>query len=192
MSLKTELLNCVKTFYESGLNTAISGNQSVRAERIWMWITPSEIPRYKIKTADLVKVNLKTDEIIGKHKPSREWGMHKKIYEYKEINAIVHCHSPYTLGISISSKFDEVLEEAKIVVGDPVIIENVPSGSVELATNVSRCFENSSVRAVIIKNHGVVAVGKNLDQARSVVESLEEWSKVLTVCRIFNKKMDDN
>ena len=72
MSLKTELLNCVKTFYESGLNTAISGNQSVRAERIWMWITPSEIPRYKIKTADLVKVNLKTDEIIGKHKPSRE------------------------------------------------------------------------------------------------------------------------
>ena len=78
------------------------------------------------------------------------------------------------------------------MVGDPVIIENVPSGSVELATNVSRCFENSSIRAVIIKNHGVVAVGKNLDQARSVVESLEEWSKVLTVCRIFNKKMDDN
>jgi hypothetical protein len=32
------------------------------------------------------------------------------------------------------------------------------------------------------------AVGKNLDQERSVVESLEEWPKVLTVCRIFNKK----
>ena len=35
-------------------------------------------------------------------------------------------------------------------------------------------------------------IGKNLDQARSVVESLEEWSKVLTVCRIFNKLMDNN
>ena len=102
------------------------------------------------------------------------------------LNAIVHCHSPYTLGISISSKFDEVFEEAKIIVGDPIIIENVPSGSVELASNVSRCFKNSSVRAVIIKNHDVVAVGKNLDQARSVVESLEEWAKVLTVCKIFN------
>ncbi|MGI8720259.1 MAG: class II aldolase/adducin family protein [Nitrososphaeraceae archaeon] len=73
--------------------------------------------------------------------------------------------------MSISSKFNEVLEEAKVVVGDPVIIENDPSGSVELATNVSRCFEDSSVRVVIIKNHGVVAVGKNLDRARSVVES---------------------
>jgi hypothetical protein len=35
---------------------------------------------------------------------------------------------------------------------------------------------------------GVVAIFKNLDKARSVVESLEEWSKVLTACKIFNAK----
>jgi len=92
----------------------------------------------------------------------------------------------HTLGISIASKFEEVIEEAKIIVGEPIIIENVPSGTVELASSVSRCFKDSRVRAVIIKNHGVVAIGKNLDEARSVVESLEEWAKVLTVCKIFN------
>ena len=188
MNLKTELVKCVKDLYISGLNTAISGNHSVRFERIWMWITPSEVPRYKIKTTDLIKVNIKTKAIIGKHKPSREWVMHKKIYENSDTNAIIHCHSPYTLGISISSKFKEVLEEAKLIVGDPVIIANVPSGSVELASNVSKCFKDKGIRAVIIKNHGVVAIGKNLDQARSVVESLEEWSKVLTVCKIFDVK----
>jgi ribulose-5-phosphate 4-epimerase/fuculose-1-phosphate aldolase len=31
-----------------------------------------------------------------------------------------------------------------------------------------------------------VAIGKNLDEARSVIESLEEWAKVLTVCKIFS------
>jgi len=41
LNLKTELVNCVKALYTLGLNTAISGNQSVRFERIWMWITPS-------------------------------------------------------------------------------------------------------------------------------------------------------
>jgi ribulose-5-phosphate 4-epimerase/fuculose-1-phosphate aldolase len=163
LNLKTELVNCVKDLYTLGLNTAISGNHSVRFERIWMWITPSEVPRYKMRSTDLIRVNIKT-------------------------KAIVHCHSPYTLGISISSRFEEALEEAKIIVGDPVIIEDVPSGSVELASNVSKCFEDNRVRAVIIKNHGVVAIGKNLDKARSVVESLEEWSKVLTVCKIFNTK----
>jgi L-fuculose-phosphate aldolase len=182
LNLKTELLNCVKALYTSGLNTAVSGNHSARFEKMWMWITPSEIPRYKIKTTDLVKINIRTKEIIGKRKPSREWVMHREIYE----NTIVHCHSPYTLGISIASKFEEVIEEAKIIVGDPIIIENVPSGTVELASSVSRCFKDSRVRAVIIKNHGVVAIGKNLDEARSVVESLEEWAKVLTVCKIFN------
>ncbi|MDW0128281.1 MAG: class II aldolase/adducin family protein [Nitrososphaeraceae archaeon] len=186
MNLKTELLNCVKALYTSGLNTAVSGNHSARFEKMWMWITPSEIPRYKIKTTDLVKINIRTKEIIGKRKPSREWVMHREIYENTNASAIVHCHSPYTLGISIASKFEEVIEEAKIIVGDPIIIENVPSGTVELASSVSRCFKDSRVRAVIIKNHGVVAIGKNLDEARSVVESLEEWAKVLTVCKIFN------
>lgn len=188
MNLKTELVNCVKDLYTLGLNTAISGNHSVRFERIWMWITPSEVPRYKLRSTDLIRVNIKTKALAGKLKPSREWVMHTKIYENTDANAIVHCHSPYTLGISISSRFEEALEEAKIIVGDPVIIEDVPSGSVELASNVSKCFEDNRVRAVIIKNHGVVAIGKNLDKARSVVESLEEWSKVLTICKIFDAK----
>jgi len=188
LNLKAELVNCVKDLYTSGLNTAISGNQSVRFEKIWMWITTSEIPRYKMKTKDLIKINMKTNAIMGKHKPSREWIMHKKIYENSDANAIVHCHSPFTLGVSISSNFKKIIEEADIIVGDPIIIDNVPSGSIDLASNVSRCFRDNKVRAVIIKNHGVVAIGKNLDKARSVVESLEGWSKVLTVSKIFNVK----
>jgi L-fuculose-phosphate aldolase len=188
LNLKTELVNCVKDLYKLGLNTSISGNHSVRFERIWMWITPSEIPRYKMKTTDLVRINMITNAIIGKHKPSREWVMHKRIYDNSDANAIVHCHSPFTLGVSISSKFMNVIEEATIIVGKPIIIENVPSGSVDLASKVSKCFNDNSVRAVIIKNHGVVAIGENLDKARSVVESLEEWSKVLMVSKIFNLK----
>jgi len=101
-----------------------------------------------------------------------ESGLCIEIYENTNANAIVHCHSPYTLGILIASKFEDVIEEAKIIVGDPIIIENVPSDTVELASSVSRCFKDDRVRAVIIKNHGVVAIGKNLDEARSVVESL--------------------
>lgn len=113
MNLKTELVNSVKDLYRLGLNTAISGNHSVRFERIWMWITPSEVPRYKMRSTDLIRVNIKTKAITGKHKPSREWVMHTKIYENTDANAIVHCHSPYTLGISISSRFEEALEEQR-------------------------------------------------------------------------------
>jgi len=188
LNLKAELVTCVRDLYTLGLNTAISGNHSVRFDKIWMWITPSEIPRYKMKTTDLIRINMKTNAIMGKHKPSREWVMHKKIYENSGANAIVHCHSPFTLGVSISSKFKKIIEEADIIVGDPIIMDNIPSGSVDLASIVSKCFRDNKVRAVIIKNHGVVAIGKDLHKARSVVESLEEWSKVLTVSKIFSSK----
>ena len=85
-----------------------------------MWITPSGIPRYNLHEEDLVKVNLETGKTLGRLKPSIEWYMHVSIYKKLEkANAIVHTHSPYTLGIAISviDKFQHIIEEAKIVVG---------------------------------------------------------------------------
>ena len=89
--------------------------------------------------------------------------------------------------IGVDNEKTPVIKEAKIVVGNPVIIPNKPSGSTELANIVSEAFGHSGeeIRAVIIRNHGVVAVGCNIHQARAVVEALEEWAKILTISKIF-------
>lgn len=193
MNSRQELVDCVKSLYAMGLTTSVSGNHSIRmgsGNRRWMWITPSSVPRYKLRPADLVRVNLITGKVVGKGKPSIELEMHRGIYNVRQdINAIVHTHSPFTIGVSISSKFRHVIEEAKIVVGEPVIIENSPSGSTELAKAVSEEFKKG-VRAVVIKNHGVVAGGNNLDNSRAIVESLEEWAKILTVSAMFGGPSD--
>jgi L-fuculose-phosphate aldolase len=129
-SKKVELVNCVKDLYWMGLTTSISGNHSVRFGNRWMWITPSGISRYKIHSNHLVKVHLKTSKVLGNLRPSIELNLHRNIYNKREdVNAIVHTHSPFTIGVSISStRFQHVIEEAKIVVGQPVIISNKPSG----------------------------------------------------------------
>jgi L-fuculose-phosphate aldolase len=170
-----------------GLTTSISGNHSIRFRNKWMWITPSGISRYKMKTNNLVKVHLKTGKIFGNICPSIEFNLHRKIYNKRnDVNAIVHTHSPFTIGVSISSKFRHVIEEARIVVGEPVMIPNKPSGSNDLAESVSLAFQRDhSTRVVVIKNHGIVAVGKDIHQARAVVEALEEWAKILTISEIF-------
>jgi L-fuculose-phosphate aldolase len=172
-----------------GLTTSVSGNHSIRYRNRWMWITPSGIPRYKMQPTHLVKVHTRSGKIFGNIRPSIELNLHRNIYNKRvDVNAIVHTHSPFTIGISISSKrFRHVIEEAKIVVGDPVIISNKPSGSKELAKSVSETFQKggASTRAVVIKNHGVVAVGKDIHQARAVVESLEEWAKIFAISEVF-------
>jgi L-fuculose-phosphate aldolase len=188
---KKELVECVKSLYWLGLTTSVSGNHSIRVRNGWMWITPSGLSRYKIRPNNLVKVNLKTGKAFGNIRPSIELNLHRNIYNNRQdVNAIVHTHSPFTIGISISSKFQHVIEEARIVVGDPVVISNRPSGSKDLAESVSGAFQNRATRAVVIKNHGVVAVGKDIHQGRAIVESLEEWAKILMVSEIFGGAKD--
>jgi L-fuculose-phosphate aldolase len=130
-----------------------------------MWITPSGVPRYRMRAGDLVMVDLKTGSAAGR-KPSIEVEMHRSIYGARpNVNAILHTHSPFTIGVSISAKFRHVIEEAKIVVGEPAIIANRPSGSAELAKAVSEEFRKGA-RVVVIKNHGVVAGGADIRRAR--------------------------
>jgi L-fuculose-phosphate aldolase len=185
-----ELVDCVKSLYAMGLTTSVSGNHSVRLDKKWMLITPSGTPRYDIKSSDLVKVDLQTGRSLGKKLPSIELNMHRKIYGSRpDVNAVVHTHSPFTVGVSISSRFRHVIEEAKIVVGEPAVIENRPSGSIGLAEAVAGEFKKGA-RAVIIKNHGVVAGGTDIHHARAIVESLEEWAKILTIAQAFDGPRD--
>ena len=94
----------------------------------------------------------------------------------------------HAVAISVN-EFQHIIEEAKIIVGNPVIISNKPSGSLVLANAVSNAFvgekDKEQVRAVIIRNHGVVSIGNNIHQARAVIESLEEWAKIFTISKIF-------
>jgi ribulose-5-phosphate 4-epimerase/fuculose-1-phosphate aldolase len=57
-----------------------------------------------------------------------------------------------------------------------------------LADTVSNAFEEE-VRAVIIRNHGVVSIGNNIHQARVVIESLEEWAKIFTISNFWWAKV---
>jgi L-fuculose-phosphate aldolase len=187
--------------YKMGLTTSVSGNQSIRIQgKKSMWITPTGIPRYNLQEKDLVKVHLERGPTVGnggsggdsnsrKLMPSIEWYMHASIYnKISKVNAVVHTHSPFTLAIAISvNELQHVIEEAKIIVGSPIIITNSPSGSTDLAFAVSNAFKDGNdIRAVIIRNHGIVSIGNNIDQARAVIESLEEWAKILTISKTFD------
>ncbi len=170
--------------YSAGLTTSVSGNQSARVGR-YMWITPSGIPRDLMRARDLVKVDVKTGEKLGKGRPSREEGMHRRIYMLSSnIKSIVHTHSPFTLAVSLSSGFVHLIEEAKLIVGTPAVIGNLPSGSGALADAVA-CEFQLGARAVVVRNHGVVGGGQDIYAARAIIEALEEWSKVIVLSNIL-------
>jgi ribulose-5-phosphate 4-epimerase/fuculose-1-phosphate aldolase len=173
--LRFEIIRVMKTLYDRGLVSALGGNVSARipgSDNIW--ITPSGIFKGDLKPDDLVKISLDGDVIEGFMRPSVEWPMHTAIYRVRpDINAVIHAHNPITTGLALAG-----VELKPITVEAVVTLRNVPvvpfayPGTDELAKLVAERVKG--VRALILQNHGVVALGYNLVEAEAIVETLEE------------------
>lgn len=170
--------------YIKGLNPVIGGNISARLDDETILITPSGMPKHLVRPANIVKMKL-DGTVIGPGKPSSEWRMHVEIYKVRDdVRAIIHAHPPAILTLSLSGlKVDSSLVEVQVYVGD--VIPEVPTyapGSQELAEAVSRVFRARNVKVVILRNHGVVAVGSNIFEAFNRVEVLEQaaWITIMS------------
>ncbi len=166
-----------------GSLTGSGGNVSVRIDgEESMAITPSGVKYQNMSAADIIISGFDLSVIEGKQglKPSMESGMHSIIYRKRpDVNAVVHTHQAHAsvfavLHMPIPALFDEV----SLALGN--VIDIVPyafSGSPELARNMGLKLSNNA-NAYIIQNHGIVALGKTLDQAVLHAELLEKTAQV--------------
>ncbi|MCX8083273.1 MAG: class II aldolase/adducin family protein, partial [bacterium] len=129
-----------------------------------------------------VKVNLKTGEIFSELRPTCEISMHLGIYLTRpEVKAVIHTHPPITVGlISAGIKFKPFFPDYVAILGKdvPVIDYVVPAGE-EIRKAV--CKEIKKVNVVLLKNHGVVAVGESIKEAYTRSLIVEEAAKSILV-----------
>ncbi|ARM77062.1 class II aldolase/adducin family protein [Acidianus manzaensis] len=180
--LKKELVNSVKTLYWKGMISNAGGNQSARlpgSEKIW--ITPSGYPRVSLEPEDLIAVDLEGNVIEGDLKPSIETKMHLEVYKVRpDVNAVIHAHSPYTMGLAISGFFDITHGEAAAILGEIKIVKYSHPGTIELAKNVGEALKGEGAkvpRIAILMNHGIISVGACIHEARAFAEIMEEWAR---------------
>ena len=157
-----------------------SGNVSIacREEGV-MVITPSGIP-YEEITPDMVPViDLATGEWTeGKCKPSTEAPMHRLIFLNKvKMEAVVHTHSPFATAMSI------LVEELPAVAAasapySPVKVApfEIP-GSQKIAEAAVKAMGDHNV-VCLLENHGLIAAGRNVSQAMSIAEYVDENSQI--------------
>jgi L-fuculose-phosphate aldolase len=75
---------------------------------------------------------------------------------------------------ALDKKLKLVTPEAEMVVKKIAYVDYFPCGSLELAENVSKCLEDS----IILKNHGIVTLGKDITEAYIKTEVLEEVAQL--------------
>jgi ribulose-5-phosphate 4-epimerase/fuculose-1-phosphate aldolase len=158
------------------------GNVSLRIDEKTMAITPSGVAYRDMSDDDIciVGLDLAEREVKSGRRPSMESGMHSIIYQKRpDVQAIVHTHQIYgSVFALINTPIPALFDEVSLSLGP--LIEIVPyafSGSPELARNVGRTVVGGA-NACIIQNHGIVAMGKTLDEAILHAELLEKVAQI--------------
>ncbi|MFC1768960.1 class II aldolase/adducin family protein [Nanoarchaeota archaeon] len=166
-----ELIHWCKRFDEEGLAPlhpkGSAGNLSFRSERGFI-ITASGSVLGEISKEDFVEVvnvDGKNIEVNGIKEPSSESLLHSAIYEKrKDVNAIFHGHS-----IDILREYEELgLVSTK---------KEEPYGTIELVNSVLDVLGEHDV--VIMKNHGFLTFGRDMEEAgNNALNVLEQARKL--------------
>lgn len=180
MEIKKELLAMTKRSYNEALFAGTSGNLSYfDHETDRMYITPGSTPYDTMQEEDIVCMTLDGDVLEGSRKPSSEWRMHAEIYRQKpEVSAVIHTHSPYATSFAVNNKKIPVIliEMVPFLGGDVEVADFAIPGTVEVGATAVKKLEER--HACLMANHGVLAVGKDLEQAHIRAVYTEDAAKI--------------
>jgi L-fuculose-phosphate aldolase len=189
-NLKREIIEVGRRIYQTGLAVAKSGNISAKLDRRYILITASGVSLGDLKYKDIVRVELNSNRYKGDIKPSSELPLHSLVYKNLKATKVLHCHPPLINGyFAVTSSLKALTFETKFYLGDvPVIKQETPT--VTKPIEVIEALKSSNL--VVLKSHGVVAIGDNFLDSLSLIQALEEAVRTAAVARIFEKSLFDD
>ena len=173
MALRAEIVAVAQAIDKAGFCPSKSGNVSARFEG-GLLITPSGLPYAQTRPEDLIHLSLDGTILNGARKPSSEWPFHVEIYKARpDAQAIVHTHSPRATALSSARRGIPAFHYMIALCGgaDVRCAEYATFGTPELAENAVKALEGR--KAVLLANHGVIALGQTLAGAHTIVAEVE-------------------
>lgn len=181
VSVKRRMVEVSQKCGEQGWCPGSLGNISwLNQESNKVYIKRSGADLNNLELADILVLDLDGIVLEGKGIPSKEVGFHLGIYKIRsDVRAVFHVHPSYSTAFAVvGKKLPMVTEAAKIVLVDVPFVDCAPPGSDDLASNVVEGFRDPNVKAVLIREHGVVVVGNRLKDAYHVASLVEDTAKV--------------
>jgi len=164
--VRAEVLAAAQTMYERGLVEGTAGNVSGRLAGDLVVVTPSSLAYGDMTLEDLVIVDLDGATVAGDRSPTSEKSLHLECYRrYSEVQGVVHCHARYSSMFAVAGRpIPAGIDEFVIYIGGDVRCATYQqSGTDGLAHAVAA--ELSDRSAALMANHGLVCVGKSVDDA---------------------------
>ena len=188
--LREAIVQVGSILYQSGLMVSNDGNISVRMNDGNILITPAGLCKGRISPEDLLVIdpqgNLLLPALDLSLRPTSEMPMHLEVYRQRsDVRAVIHTHLVYANALAISKgeiRMD-VIPEAIMTFGQVPITDYALPSSEENADAIRELIKDHDV--LILRNHGSLAVGKDLDQALIHTERLEHVCKTLVYAELL-------
>ena len=169
---REKLLKIAQKLIDTGLNKGTAGNASVRCEGGFL-VTPSGMVVEDMTVDSMVQMAFDGSYEQGKL-PSSEWRFHRDILQSRaDVNAIVHTHSMFATTLACLHKDIPPFHYMIAVVGGDTIrcASYALFGSQALSNNALAALTNR--KACLLANHGMIALGRDLDDALAVAVEVE-------------------
>jgi L-fuculose-phosphate aldolase len=178
--LRAAIVAQCRAISAAGLSPGSTGNISARFGDALI-ITPSAVPYEALRPELLTTMPLNGEygAWSGPLKPSTEWRFHLDIMRARaDVGAIVHSHPPYCTALATLNR--PILAAHYMIAdfGGPTIecTRYAPFGTKELSDLAVAGLGQR--HAVLLGNHGAIAVGPDLDVAMHRARELEALARI--------------
>lgn len=184
-----KIIKTAHHIYDKEMILGKAGNISILDEsKNFMYITASGTDFKTLKHEDILKVNINDLSYVSSSDkiPSMETNLHIYVYQKRpDVNSVVHVHSPYATAFAFSDKKLRQLEGFGEITGEYIAeVDYYPPGSKKLAKYASDALKNED--KVLLKDHGLITIGKNIDEATLLCEYVEGIAKTQYITHVLN------
>ena len=201
--LKKEVYEANMMLPKYGLVTFTWGNVSgIDREKGLFVIKPSGVDYDKLSPEDMVVMDLQGNRVEGRLNPSSDTPTHLILYQrFPNIGGVVHTHSSWATSWAQAGRGIPCYgtTHADYLYGEIPCVRNLSKAEIadayEKNTGVliadefeQKGLDYEAVPAVLCKNHGPFAWGKDANEAVHHAVVLEEVAKMAARCELINPK----
>jgi 3-dehydro-4-phosphotetronate decarboxylase len=179
-----ELIGVSRSIFERGYSFGTAGNMSVRIGEAIL-ATPTGSSLGTLSADRIARCDL-NGKVSGPNKPTKELPFHLAVYRARpQSYAVVHLHSTYATAVSClrDLNVEDALPVLTPYYGMRIpylpVVPYLPPGDPELGVEVEKRIAHTP--ALLLRNHGSIAVGASLAEAAALAEEIEETARLFFI-----------
>ena len=141
-------------------------------------LTPSKVNYDTMVPEDLVVIDMEGNIVEGERNPTSEKEVHRLIYvDRPDVGAIIHAHTPKAMACSVLEipHVPCMVEEMSQMLGGHLpLTEEYVEALCHMDLGIAAARAIGKGNGVILRNHGPVACGRNMDEAIIVTKVIEK------------------